>query len=459
MSKLAISLATLTIALGCAGSAAATPVTRVVAPAGSGIECSVQTPCSYAYAINAFGSNAGDTVLALPGTYDVSPAPVDVAHRLTIIGDPALPRPVFTTSDPQQNTFTVENAAAGTVLKHLDIRAIGAFEGLRANGRVEASDMAISGTFRCAMFFADGSVLEDSTLTGEASPGGSPLCLDTSAAATFRRLSVSDPTGTGVLLEYGGATLEDSTITAQKPLRLTDGPGTQTIRRVSLFGTDYGLAAVQSADATVTDSVIAASGGATAVMAYFNNSTLHLRSDTIIATAAGASGIEVSAATSGLAAGQVDARNVIVKAAGRDLLSDVAANPASCTPAPCAPGALAIDHSAFADSNGPLLDGGSNVTGDPAFVNAATLDFHLAPGSPAIDAGVADLLTQGTDRDGHVRFQGRGLDLGAYEATPAPALSAAGADAATPAVPARDAAVAPDLLAPVLSHARVTNRV
>jgi type V secretory pathway adhesin AidA len=127
----------------------------------------------------------------------------------------------------------------------------------------------------------------------------------------------------------------------------------------------------------------------------------------------------------------------------------VATNPASCSPSPCAPGALAVDHSAFADSNVPLLDGGSNVANDPGFVNAAALDFQLAPGSAAIDAGVADLLTEGTDRDGRVRFQGAGLDLGAYEATPVPAPSGPAADPAAPGVPAPRPAVAPDPLAPV----------
>src|SRR4051795_7625517 len=125
MPKLATILVTLSAALAVAGPAAASPVTRVIAQNGSGIDCSMPNPCSYAFALNSFGSTTGDTVLALPGTYDVSSLPVHITHRLTVMGDPAQPRPVFTTSNPVQDTFTVAPTAAGTVLRHLDLRAVG----------------------------------------------------------------------------------------------------------------------------------------------------------------------------------------------------------------------------------------------------------------------------------------------------------------------------------------------
>jgi hypothetical protein len=347
------------------------------------------------------------------------------------------------------------------VQKHLDIRAVGAFEGLRADGRVEASDLAISGSFRCAMFFAAGSVLEDSTLTGVSKNGSAPLCLDAYSGVTFRRLSINDPAGTGLLLEFGGSVLEDSTISAKTALQLMNAPGEATIRRVSLFGTDRGLSTLQSARGVVSDSVITSSGGTAAVSTMATNTHLRLRSDTVVATGAGAAGIEVGSATSSLAAGQTDLRNVIVDAAGPDLRALVDPNPASCTPAPCAPGNLSVDHSAFADSEGPVSDGGSNVAAPPAFVDAAGLDFHLAPASPAIDAGLVDDSTQGTDRDGHTRVQGAGLDLGAYETTPASVAPTP--PAATDPAPAQPApaqpALARDLRAPVLSNVRVAKRV
>jgi hypothetical protein len=64
-----------------------------------------------------------------------------------------------------------------------------------------------------------------------------------------------------------------------------------------------------------------------------------------------------------------------------------------------------------------LLD---SVFADPRY--AASDDYHLQPGSPAIDAGddgsvPADLTT---DFDGHPRIQGGRVDIGAYETAPEP---------------------------------------
>ncbi len=62
---------------------------------------------------------------------------------------------------------------------------------------------------------------------------------------------------------------------------------------------------------------------------------------------------------------------------------------------------------------GTILTGTVNVTGDPAFLNPSAWDYHLSPGSAAIDAGVNAGVT--IDRDGSPRPQGSGYDIGAYE--------------------------------------------
>ena len=72
--------------------------------------------------------------------------------------------------------------------------------------------------------------------------------------------------------------------------------------------------------------------------------------------------------------------------------------------------------------------GGSNrAVSAAAFVNAAANDYHLAPGSPAIDAGTP-LAAVTTDRDGAARPSGAAYDVGAFEygvsAPPPPAGSA-----------------------------------
>jgi hypothetical protein len=66
---------------------------------------------------------------------------------------------------------------------------------------------------------------------------------------------------------------------------------------------------------------------------------------------------------------------------------------------------------------------GTNVVGDhnttltdltTFFVNPATFDLHLLPGSPAVDSGSAD-EAPALDLEGIARPQGQGIDLGAYE--------------------------------------------
>ncbi|HEY89671.1 MAG TPA: hypothetical protein G4N98_08075, partial [Thermoflexia bacterium] len=54
-------------------------------------------------------------------------------------------------------------------------------------------------------------------------------------------------------------------------------------------------------------------------------------------------------------------------------------------------------------------------SGDPAFVNPAAGDYHIGPGSAAIDQGVNAGVT--TDWDGDTRPQGGGYDIGADEYT------------------------------------------
>jgi len=83
--------------------------------------------------------------------------------------------------------------------------------------------------------------------------------------------------------------------------------------------------------------------------------------------------------------------------------------------------AQVINNIVYGNGASQLTNDASNTTlqnnltdQDPRFVNPAASDFHLQPGSPAIDAG-ASLTEIPTDVDGISRPQGSAYDIGAYE--------------------------------------------
>ncbi|HEY3267645.1 MAG TPA: right-handed parallel beta-helix repeat-containing protein [Armatimonadota bacterium] len=72
----------------------------------------------------------------------------------------------------------------------------------------------------------------------------------------------------------------------------------------------------------------------------------------------------------------------------------------------------AANYKGIADPTGA----NGNIKANPQFVSASVGDFHLAAGSPAINAGDDTLVPQWEpDLDGHARIAGSHVDLGAYE--------------------------------------------
>jgi hypothetical protein len=75
------------------------------------------------------------------------------------------------------------------------------------------------------------------------------------------------------------------------------------------------------------------------------------------------------------------------------------------------------DHNLFfgntANTAGTVNSGGGTVNADPLFIDAASDNYRLALGSPAIDAGVD--LGEVTDLDGTPRPTFAGFDIGAFE--------------------------------------------
>src|SRR4029077_6719232 len=82
--------------------------------------------------------------------------------------------------------------------------------------------------------------------------------------------------------------------------------------------------------------------------------------------------------------------------------------------APPGPGTLTLDHNPYFGASAAPSEDAAPIVKDPLFVNHAGHAFHLAPGSPARDTGVATSIA--TDFDGTLRPQGAAFDIGAYEA-------------------------------------------
>lgn len=69
---------------------------------------------------------------------------------------------------------------------------------------------------------------------------------------------------------------------------------------------------------------------------------------------------------------------------------------------------------------GTILTGTVNLWGDPVFIDPDSGDYHIGPGSAAIDSGInAGVIT---DIDGEPRPMGAGYDIGADEWLPGPGL-------------------------------------
>ncbi|MCC7352643.1 MAG: hypothetical protein IT330_02715 [Anaerolineae bacterium] len=71
--------------------------------------------------------------------------------------------------------------------------------------------------------------------------------------------------------------------------------------------------------------------------------------------------------------------------------------------------------------SGGVTSGGSSLIGNPLFVSPATDDYHLQPGSPAINAGTDVLVA--VDYDGDPRPLNGGYDVGFDESTALPATA------------------------------------
>lgn len=190
------------------------------------------------------------------------------------------------------------------------------------------------------------------------------------------------------------------------------------IDRVRLLASGEGATGlVINGNCRARDSLVLADGRASiAVFAYGYSPATTLgiaRNLTALASGPQSSGI-VARYTEELKSGSytLNLRNSIASGEEADLAT---------RPNPWGPASIAVSNSNFdlANAESGTISGEANQSTPPLFADAAAGDYREAPGSPTIDAGVADQLGA-TDLEGNPRTLGAAPDIGAFEYVPPP---------------------------------------
>ncbi len=425
-------LATLA-ALAMSPASAAAATTWYASPGGSGSSCTSGSPCSIQTALGGPSAKAanGDTVMLLPGAagefHTVGDAqPVHVQHAVDVVGDAGGPRPLVKVGSSSDPTFIFETDAANSTIRHVAFEMTG-YYGIRALGRVSISDVSVKAYGGCFELEGANSSLVDSSFESETV--GLPCLIANANGIQVRNVEVTATGPIGAVSMHGaGARVDGIRVrsTGEAGMRIS---GTATdplvVRRADVRGTGIGI--WDDGGAVVTDSLVTMSGdNARAIIA----SGGWLRNVTALATGSGSRGVYLIA--SGGTSATTDVRNSILRGDDKDVFieqTDPGQGDPGCIPTfpptcieyvpPRIAGTLVIGNSNFrttqVGSGGTLTDAGGNSNANPMFANTEAADFHLSPGSPAIDAG-ADFPENGTqDLDGTARKQGGAVDVGAYE--------------------------------------------
>ena len=462
-SRLARSVAITAMATAIACPAAAdAATTRYVKQAGlnTGDCLTPATACAYARVLNdaAGPTQPGDTVMVASGTYDVSAAEVLVKEQVHVVGSSVGPRPVFTASDPSSPTFKLIAPAGGSTLTNLDIRANGnGSTALWADVGITGQQLSLDSKAICAYLNAPASTLQDSDAT--AASTGSACITAVQPGTTLRDVDVTQSNAFGTALYMGGSgsTAEDLFVnSAGEGGLIANTPAGERVVVRRTFISAGGFHGVTTSGAVlITDSFLRSGGAGGAAVSVTTGDT-QVRNVTAIATGSDSHALRIESAPPGsqpnLLARNVIARGVyagIVIQPGKPDPLCIAMPPGTCIYPDHVPGTAGRSHSNVGSALGGVQDLGGNLTGPPGFVDAAAGDYRLAAGSSSIDAGTADPLNGPLDYFGLPRTLGAAPDVGAYEFDP-------GAGPAPGPIPP---GAGPDTTAPLLTGARVTNRV
>jgi hypothetical protein len=385
-------------------------------------------------------------------------APVHVRHDVHVTGDPAGPRPLVKVESSSAANFSFETDAANSTLTKVAFETSGIYP-VTALARISVSDISVKGRSACLYLQGADSSLVDSSFDQTLASGVSnAACLTAFAnGVQIRNVDLTSakepgPPGgydTAVVLQGGGIQVDGLRVRSETGAIRTGGDPANPVvlRRVDVRGTGFGLSL--SRGVVVTDSLVQVSGDNTRAVSASGGV---LRNVAAIATGANSHGLHITA-TYTPASVTTDVRNSILRGDGKDIFMEPE-SPAIGYPGcevitpgcfyvpPGPPGTLVIGNSNYrtseVSSGATLTDAGGNSAADPLFVNPGAGDFHVSPGSPAIDAGIDDAQNGPVDLDGRPRKLGAAPDMGAYEFEP-PAPPVIPADTSAPLVTGFDA--------------------
>ena len=272
------------------------------------------------------------------------------------------------------------NAFSGVASVHLLQTTISKFSGLG----LDAVDCNVT--------------VEESTLA--ANQGGG--LTSSEGMVSIKQSTISKNQGGGVTMRDGAVAVQQSTISENRGVGVTSVDGAVTVERSTLWKNRAGGVSVTDSNFTIQNNVIAENGapespvGGVKLVGGSSTAPRILQFNTIAANQVRTFG--------GAEPTDVDCELTTFFVASNNIVYSGAAETATVD------GNCSWTYS--------IIEGGAPGTGnldiDPLFVDPAAGDYHLQPGSPAIDKA-SPTATLAIDIDGEMRPAGSAHDIGADE--------------------------------------------
>tara|TARA_R110002096_G_scaffold77896_10_gene183450 strand:+ start:15480 stop:16838 length:1359 start_codon:yes stop_codon:yes gene_type:complete len=227
-------------------------------------------------------------------------------------------------------------------------------------------------------------------------------CSGGSARLELNAVVVNGADDIGVVGENCDLTIRESTIAASGGVGVQMTDGTLTLHASTIESNAKGGVDIDGANYSLVNNFITQNGGAASVTGGVRIEDTASRDEEFahntIAQNSRVSGSGIGSALRCEVASVVATNNIFMleDASTADLVSG-----------------CGTQYSLF-DASSAMANGTGNISGEAVFVDPTAKDFHLASGSPGIDAALA-ISTIASDVDGDPRPLGAGADMGADE--------------------------------------------